>query len=348
MNIQQAAAALVAATSPSAAPGAIFQLPWGTTTLDPITIDYPSGPFQLHIRGCGEGATTLVFPEGGITLRMSEPGHSVRMSDLTLAAPSPATPAAVTCVQAVPQGIFRQSGFRRIMFQGTDPGLSNYWADAIVVEGLGTVAFSELMVRGSPTGPQGRGVTLRGVPGALEPYGLVYNFSDCSLWELDDGIVYGDMVQGVTVRASNFTNVRTGIWQPSGATGGAQLAIVASQFGCFSNGVLLGGDLSNLQVSSSLFLLTQPNSAGIGLVGAGSQHAVSSSVFAGMGTPMPGTNGVDYAIGKYQIGAIGSCTFVGLETGINLSSATNFRVGNCAFAGCTNDVVPGVGNTVSP
>jgi hypothetical protein len=168
----------------------------------------------------------------------------------------------------------------------------------------------------------------------------VYNFTDCSFWELGNGIIYGNNIQGVTVKATNFTNTINGILQPSGAVGGAQLAVSDSQFNCFSNGLALFGVLNNLQTTNSLFLVMLENGSAIGLGGSGAEFTITGNVFATSGSSVAGTNALNFADASptYQIGTIEGNTFDGFLTAVNLTGATAFSVDLNRYTNCSNDV----------
>lgn len=327
-------------------PGVEIILPPGVTTFDnTIILDYPTTPFRITMRGCGCDTTTVVFSNtDGFVCNMSIPQHTIHMSDMTLATPLNGTTTAITCNQDTPQGMFSQNEFERLKFIGTDPlNLTNYWANQIVLNGLGNVNFYGILGYGQPIGvtaAHGNGVVINGLKSGNNPFGIVYNFTDCSFWEMAAGIVYGTNVQGVTVKGVNFTNVVNGIFQPFGAIAGAQLAVSDSQFNCFGNGILLFGHLDNLQLFNNLFLVVPENAAAIGLGGSGAEYTIIGNVFSTIGVPTAGTNAINFAVSSptYQIGTINGNTFEGFITAVNLTGAKRFNVQGNVYENCANQV----------
>lgn len=335
----------VASTLAATQPGVEIIMPPGDFSVSAmLSFNYPTAPFKLSLRGTASDATVLTFPStGGFTFNMSIPQHTIHMSDMTLAAGSAGTQTAIICNQSTPQGLFGQNEFENLTFRGSDyTTLNNYWGNGIVVNGLGNINFRGLLAYGHPNGnssSEGTGVIIEGLSSGENPYGIVYNFTDCSFWELGNGILYGNNVQGMTVKGCNFTNTSNGIIQPSGALGGAQLAVSDSQFNCFGNGIVAFGVLNNLQVTNSLFLVLPENASAIGLGGSGAEYTIHGNVFATSGSSVAGTNALNFAVGTptYQIGTVEGNTFDGFLTAINLTGATGFTVDNNRYVNCSND-----------
>lgn len=340
-----AAAFAVASTLAATQPGVEIIMPPGNFSVDALlSFNYPTTPFKLSIRGAASDATVLTFASGGFCFNMTIPQHTIHMSDMTLAAGAAGSSTAITCNQTTPQGLFGQNEFENLTFRGSDyTTLNNYWASHIVLNGLGNVNFRGLLCYGHPNGnssSEGTGIIVEGLATGDTPYGIVYNFTDCSFWELGNGITYGNNVQGMTVKGCNFTNTTNGILQPSGAEGGAQLAVSDSQFNCFGNGIVLFGALNNLQVTNNLFLVLPENANAIGLGGSGAEYTINGNVFATMGAPTSGTSAVAFVTSPatYQIGTVQGNTIDGFVTGVNLTGATKFNVSDNEYVNCTDNV----------
>lgn len=347
--------ALAVATTLSATlPGVGIIIPAGSLTFaSQAMFNYPATPFSLAIRGIASDASVLTWTStGGLVLNMTIPQHTIHMSDMTIACGSQGTSSGITCNQTTPQGPFGQNEFENITFRGSDSTvLHNYWNKALDIHGLGNINFDGLLVYGrgvDATTSLGFGVIVNGLTSGPDPFGIVYNFTDCSFWELGIGIEYGTNVQGMAVTACNFTNGNQGIFQPTSALAGSQLAVSNSQFNCFSNGIIQGGILNNISVSNSLFFVAPTGASGIALAGSGAQHTFIGNVMSTFGAPQPGTNGINItgAALANGTGTITGNTFQAFETGVNLSGAGNFYVQGNRYVGCTNEVINPGSNTV--
>lgn len=322
-----------------------------------VSFTYPSGTsnYSLTIAGEGADATVLIWPStGGLDLSMSQPGHSIHCRDVTFAPSSAGTENAITISQSVPQGIAAQSDFIRCTFQSSDgQALSYYWATAVDITGLNNVNFDGCLIYGkgqSASSSLGNGVVLAGLPSASannnQPFGLVYNFTNCSFWELGQCIGYGTNVQGVTVSACNFTNCTSGIQQSSGSVNGAQLSVLNSQFKCFGNNVIVQGGLNNISIMNSVFLNTVTGGYAISLAGTCQFLSIIGNSFGTMGGAAS-TNGIS-CTGTVQYGAFMGNQFNGYTTAIYLSAGASYnKVLNNTYLSCTNTVInSGSNNTV--
>ena len=151
-----------------------------------------------------------------------------------------------------------------ISFRGSDADANGrwsgvfYWLRGIWVNNVSYVNFCNVSGHGGFTGGgavlSGTGVYLQGngKPTAVGPgYGVVYNFTGCVFDFLDQGVVYGQYVQGVTVNQCNFTKVNVGISSPGSVAGELdQLVVTNSQFaykivGIQANTKILVANISN-------------------------------------------------------------------------------------------------------
>lgn len=347
-------AALAVATTLSATQtGICIRFPAeGMTFLSEVGFTYPAGkPFSLTLRGAGTDASVLNWPTAnGIALSMSQPQHTIHMLDMTVANGGQGARTGVSCNQSSPQGIFWQNDFTRVTFRGTDGiNLSNYWATGIAIVGLGNINFDGCLFYGQPVDGNsslGVGVSLAGLGGGAAPFGIVYNFTDCSFWELNNPIIYGSNIQGVSINACNFTNCTDGVFQPIGSVGGAQLAVMNSQFACFTAAILVAGNLNNIQFTNSLVLLVTNNASAIGLATQSNVAYlnITGSEFATVGTPT-GTNGI-FSAGTTQFGVVTGNIFAGLVTAVVLDAgSTNWNVQSNAYNNCTNKVINNGGSS---
>lgn len=333
-------------------PGAEIFIPAGSFNFNSlVSFTYPaSTPFGLTIRGAGADITVLNWPStSGLSFSMSIPQHTIHMLDMTVASGAAGTGNGIACAQSSPQGIFGQNDFTRLTLRGSDGvNLGNYWNNAIAINGLGNINFDGLLVYGHPvsgSSSAGNGVIISGLTSGTNIFAIVYNFTDCSFWELGTCIEYGTNLQGMSINACNFTNSTNGILQPGGAVGGAQLSVVNSQFNCFGNAIIQAGALNNISVSNSLFLLAVANGSAIALAGSGAEHTFTGNVFSTFAAPLAGSNGINVAAAN-QIATITGNTFVGFVSGINLGGATNFYVQGNRYVNCSNTVANIGSNTV--
>lgn len=349
------AALAVATTLATSQPGVEIVIPAGNFIFaSAVAFTYPSTPFGLKIRGAGSDITVLTWPNtDGISLQMSLPQHTIHMSDMTLASGGDGASNGIVITQSTPQALFGQNEFERLTFRGSDETVqSHYWNTALKGIGLGNVNCYGLLVYGrgvNQTSSLGFGVDIAGQTSGANPFAIVWNFTDCSFWQLGICIQYGTNVQGVSITACNFTNSVNGVFQPVGAIAGAQLAVTNSQFACFGNGIIQGGALNNIQVTNSLFLIPVPNASAIALAGTGAEHTFTGNVMSTFGSPEPGTNGLNVSGAALSNGTaiVTGNTFQGFVTAVNLTGAGDFYVQGNRYVGNTNTVLNPGGTAVN-
>lgn len=335
--------------------GAVY-FPAGTFTLNSaVTFNFPTTnlPFSLTVSGDGADITTLSWPRSqGFILGLSNAAHSVHFRDMTLTSGQAGGGAGISVNQSSNGYPFYQSDFERITFRGTAV-ISDYWTNAVLISGLNNCYFETLLVYG---GNAGNGVNLEGGPN--NQYGVIYNLTSCTFFNLNTGIVYGGYIQGVAVTQCNFTNSVYGIVVPAGVTGGYQLSITASQFACSSYGIYTQSSIAAFSVSSSLFFVAynaSASTAGIFVQAFADFNSIVGNSFIGNGRPSgsasPTGTGVLLGVGPSGEGqvfysTVTSNAFTNLAVGVNLIGGYNCNVQANEYdissqTGVTTQVNPG-------
>jgi nitrous oxidase accessory protein NosD len=301
----------------------------------------------------GSGMDTAVFEweaGGGLTITLQDPNSSVHIHDVTFATGAQNTGTGLTLVQAdanisapgytAPSELVNV-GFRDIA--GWNPS-TNYWAIALSVQGVSCVTYQNVNATGT-TGASyatgGNGLSICGSAGAPS---VVHDLNSCAFNELDDGFVYGNYVQGVTMNACNFTGCETSINVPAGSSGNIdQLAVANSQFNDNSNAIAIISSL-NLQLTNNLIYVPADGN-GLAIVPASGQNNIVGNQFTGMGTKQGG--GVVIA-GATAGTIITGNTFANLGVGVALApGSTNVNLQANAYNGnATPYTNAGTGNTL--
>jgi hypothetical protein len=242
------------------------------------------------------------------------------------------------------------SDFFRMTFRGLST-LAEYWAAGLVINGLENVNYDTLLFFGGSG--SGAGLSIEDTFTSGSPptnnFTVVHNLSKCTFYNGQVGLVYGQYVQGVAVSQCNFTNVVIGIQVPSGATGGFQLAVVGSQFGCSQYGIDIEGNMAALSVSSSLFLTNSTsttNNPGIYINHYLNTASIIDNQFLGASSEPPYGTGIEVTSaepgsnGFYGV-VSGNC-FQSLAVGVDLTGAYKWNVlGNIYEPTVTTPVIPG-------
>ncbi len=325
--------------------GTIF-FPKGVHTfLSPATIFYPTRRFSYTIVGEGDEATILNWPStSGLALRASNPAHSFHMRDLTVTSGAVNAGVGLSLVNTVQGGGIEQSDITRVTFRGFDgPAASDSWATAIGVAGLGFINFDTVLIYGNGANTA-NGISLQGIAGGGFQYGIVYNLAKCGFFNLGNGLIYGTLVQGVSVSQSNFTNDVTGILVPLGVVGAAQLAVNNSQIQTTGNDIVVLSAFGGLILTGNLFYVAT-NSTAILLNGAGGdQTVIVGNDFSGN----PGsTGGTAINVLATNSGVVTGNQFLGVTNGLNLSgSPFNWNVSQNVYINVTNQVLNPGSNAV--
>lgn len=311
--------------------------------LSAINYTIPSGRFSVSFVGVGADATNLYWPStNGITINASSFSHSVHFRDITISCGSSELYAGVTLNQTVCLGIIEQSDFIRVTFQGNDLVPVSSWLSAISVFGLSNISYDTCIFYGNNGATTG--INLSGNTSNSPYYSIIHNIYKCGFFNCGIGIEYGTYVQGVTVSQSNFSNGVTGIHIPTGANGATQLTVIASQFNCTENQILLQGAIASLMIQGNLMYITA-DFAGITCLSSSGSIGASITANQFYGTSLTASYGV-YVGGTFTNGTVTGNIFSALAAGVNLLDASGWNVQANVYPGCTSTVVNIGGNTV--
>ena len=212
---------------------------------------FPSAAiFSLVIRGGGLDASVITWTgSDGITLNMSQPGHSFHIQEMSIVTNSVGTNTGLTVTQSFFGGAYTTSGCVRVAFRGTDT--AHYWATGCVCTGVTDVNFIQCTGTGAAPGGVNVGVGII-CQGTSSTASVIANFTDCSFTFFDEGVVYGDFFQGMAMVGCNWVEVNKGVHQRSGSGAsfvGAQLSMNGCQANCNASCILIAGHLDDILIS---------------------------------------------------------------------------------------------------
>jgi hypothetical protein len=320
-----------------------------TTT---ITVNYPStggaNEYSVAFIGVGQDVTKLQFNGcNGFVINANGYYHGVQFRDMTLATNANGLYNGITLTNTYTLGVYAQSDITRVTFRGTNIALVSHWSTAIIVRGLSNINYDSCLFYGGGSGITyaGIGIDIGGNPARIagDGFTVVHNIDSCGLYNLSTGIIYNDLVQGVTVTQTNIVNGLTGIVLPAGATGATQLACSACNFNTFGNQIILAAPIATVLITNNSFYI--PNStAGLAFNSTGGGQSVTNNLFIGL-TGGAGATGV--AVNAQNApGVITGNIFQNLAVGVSLAGTSGFNVQANIYSGVSTTVVPGVGNSV--
>lgn len=345
--------ALNAALAALPAAGGQILVPTGTFTLNSaITYTTPSSSaiFSLAIVGLGADVSNLYWANAtnGIALNVSLASHSVHVRDLSIVTSQSCGYTGILVTLTSIQNQFEQNDFINVNFRGRSVN-AQYWGNGLIISGLSNVTYNNVLYFGGNA--SGTGIVIQTGP-ASSTFCIVHNLTDCGFFFGQNGLVYGNGVQGVTVSQCNFTGGVTGIIQPTGP-GGFQLTVQGSQFNTTQNQIYLQTTIAGLSIIGNLFFV--PNATGANYAGVNLSTnfirgvTIQGNVFLGSppasGQPLTGA-GVITGPNTYD-GVVSGNSFYDVQVGVNLTGATNWNVlGNVYDTTVITKVIPGSGNSV--
>jgi hypothetical protein len=295
------------------------------TFLSTITINMANNPNifdYISIQGCGSNVSSLNFTNcDGFVINLNGPKQSVIFKGLSLKTTVINTRACITCNQSWYQGVCHQSIFEDLTFEGIEGGQdTTLWGWCIRITNLSQINFISLLCYGSSNPSLGVGVELK-CDGVNPQIGQAYNFTACSFYNLNFGLIYGTQIQGVTVTQGNFVNCTNGIYAPPGITGCSQLHVSDTNIDTFGNGINIIGPISDVNIHHCLFYIKQ-NQAGVYLAEK-AHFTFSGNFFGGIGSVI-GNSGIIIAGNVYsEAGCISGNTFFSMANGIVLNAGVN-------------------------
>ena len=288
-------------------------------------VTYPGHlPRPVSLIGSGADTTELTWPKGGgLTFNCTGPASCVTASNMSFTVGVRDGSSGIKVMQETPLGgpqARPQNNFSNLTFRGASP--TNFWTTAIYVGGLSVINFVNVLVTGDasvgyPT--VGAGVNLTG-----SITGVVYNFTNCNINNVGNGIILGPEVQGVNVSGCNFVGCTNGVLGSTATKDIDQVTIANSQFNCQSCGIAAvpGVQLGNLLVNGNLFLLPD-NATGI-LLNLDASTTIIGNIFQFVSHSNAQQVGVSVANTQGSVGGLMTGNrFWGLRTGWILQPTTN-------------------------
>lgn len=320
------------------------------------TITYPTTvPYVVSIKGSGQDLSILNWsaaPTGaGVKLATNKGGHAFHVTDLSFRVGVAAASSVGLSVQnTAALGQILTSTIEGVSFLGSDGGQgTDYWGIGIKVLTQSDINFTDDTFWGSGTN-QGIGISVAST--ASPGYGVIYNITNSYFYVLNEGILYGDYIQGMTVQGCNFTVGNNGIVSiPNPAGVLAELSVVNSQFGLTatnSAGINLLGPVETSNINNNYFLIPPTN--GIGVSGAKWGGGGITNNFFGVQTTARGGQTaifIENSIAGSPTTITGN-QFLDQTTAVDLLNTSNdVTVGINAYDGNSNKVVNG-GATACP
>lgn len=343
LNRAIAFATLYAATTHQ---GLCVSFPAGKFTFSSsYTYTFPNTAFSgITIRGAGQEATTLAFSTtgNGLTVSLASNANTVHLRDFTVTNGVANGTAAILITNPTPTITVTDqmnSDVTNVTVRGADGpgGATDYWNYGILATNVSNVNFTGISVQGVSAHNVGVGIQIGQNCSSCGYNPVQFNITGSQFSELNQGVVYGNAVQGVTINQSNFTNDNFGVYIATGLTGLDQLTVTNNQFNCFNAGVYMLTAVIQTMIANNLFLI-RTSSNGVYF----SQYinaTVTGNMFGNAGA-QTSTTGISFISNVSQTSVVTGNSFAQLTTGINLQTgSTNVNVQSNAYSSNTTNVL---------
>lgn len=325
------APALNAALAALSGTGGIVYFPPGLYKfLSAITYTFSGNIFSVTLEGAGMDASVLYWPSGnGISFTLSQPGQTFHLRGLTFATGSVNTSIGFQASQSSQLGDVGQNEIISCCFRGLDlVGLTNNWSFCVATVGVTNINYISSMFYGPSAGTSTIGVSIAGVAGGTNKYGVIFNFWGCSFFVCEFGILIGTWAQGVTVDACNFEFGNYGVTVAGGAVNVSQINVTNSQFNTKLDQISLNAPVVALMATNNLiYVPTSPAAHGIIWNSTGIQNVITGNVFSGFPTSTQAGVGIQTTSGQsVSVTSIAGNVFYNLTTGADLVGASSFNV----------------------
>jgi hypothetical protein len=298
---------------------------------------------SVTIRGEGQEVTELYFPNAvGTALLITTlgPDNSFHVRDLAMTTGTIHTDTALYVQNNMTAGTVAQSGYAgsdvtRVTFRSdqgyaqgnTGTPITHGWLYGFTSNKVSMIDFAGVQVYG-PTpggayhgsgGTGGTGIQVGSSDPNIIP--VIFNFSRINVGWVENGIVYGNYVQGVQITQSNFVGCWAGIQVPAGLTGLAGLLVSNSQFNN-QYGILMLTAVPQFQVVNSMFYVAD-NGTGIEDHDKSFVTQITGNSFMGAhDLPAGPSTGISFTPSILDLvpAVITGNTFYRLGTGVNFGS----------------------------
>ena len=296
------------------------------------SVTMPTGA-SFTIQGQGPDGSAIRSASGQtlltITKASGDLAGSVHLRDFSCLA---ASAGSGTCIDLVAQGNIAAPGYaassdiQNVTFRGQDGYTqTDYWTTGVETNYWSNIQFYNDSFIGPSGTAAGIGIDLNGGSNA-DTIGTIFNIQSSNFGMLNEGIMYGPYIQGVTIGQSNFTGVNYGVYVPAGEAQVAQLTVGDSQFATNDAAVYDASGVDALNFHNNFVINLGSGTIGLDLV-------VYSNAIVSGNTFTPGTGATSEAVnfgspvsgqGAFADGNL----WVGLATGAKLEpSALNVTIG---------------------
>lgn len=222
-----------------------------------VSYTFPNGPCRIVFLGEGQGVTELVWPNaaGGLSFTWSNQENAIAFCGLSFTTQQASGGTAVKIINTGIYGGFQeatQNLFDRCTFQGdggTNAGY--YWTVCVSIQAVSYFAFTDCLLYGGVVAGTrvGTGVALSDYSGVITAN---FNFTDCSLIDLNIAIAPYNNPQGISSSQSSFVDCNYGIWA-TGTVPQVGMQIEACNMACFSSAIYTQNEVDDLQVIGNTF-----------------------------------------------------------------------------------------------
>ncbi|MDN7445878.1 NosD domain-containing protein [Burkholderia multivorans] len=311
------------------------------------TYSFPTtGAASFTLVGSGQDNTVLTWAGGGgLKFNYYTATDNVTVSGLSITTGATNTGVGLFLNQnATALASAALTTIRDVTIRGADGYFAtDYWANGIYIQGVSNVNLINSNIIGPGT-PAGVGVTFTTNSSNIAT--IVMNITGCSIDQWNDGFIYGNQVQGVTISQTNFTNNNAGILVPSSQTNLNQLSVLNNQFNNIQYNIVGQSAIPDVIIQGNLFLID--NSASGVYLAATSHTIITGNAFQpNVGSP---TSVTGIIVSGWVVGGtmISGNVFYNLTTGISLTSTSkNVNVQSNLYQGnLANTSDAGTGNVI--
>ena len=313
----------LAAVAAASGSGASILFPHGKYKFSgPATFTFPSGVFDLSIRGYG---AILFWPAtgGGMSLSLSSPMHTFNVQGMHFTVGVANGGNGFSTTQSVALQSSAQQSFRDVVFRGDDNtgnGGSFYWSNCVQLSSLTGANFEACTFQGGNVSSGvfgGEGIAFIGT--SLSQEGLFCNCSGCFFFGLATAILYGPFVQAITLSQTFIVGCNLGVASLASEGGSLEeLTITGSDIECTSGCIALLTGVPFVIIQGTIFAGTANNATiwlpqCMGALLTGNQIAVNSAT---------GSSGILLQDSTSPSTITGN-VITGAEFGVNLGTGSN-------------------------
>lgn len=298
-----------------------------------ISFTMPNKSCGITLEGDGQGATYLNWfnDTDGLSFVWSNQQNSIHIRNMNITTDSTSgTRFGLAITNSNVYGGFQeatQNDITGVTFQGnTGIDATKYWGTAVYIQAVSYVSFTNTLIYGGFSGPtpSGRGVVLTDYTGVITAN---FNFTNCSLIDLDIGILTSNNPQGLIVNNSTFIDSNFGIATLLGSNPIVGIQIANSNFANYISNIYLQTEVNDLIITGNQFYTNDSPITSIGetsvVIAKVARFSITGNNFLAV-TPTTNTTGISILDTQGWSGSIASNTFNGQYiVGLNLGVSTS-------------------------